>query len=102
MTSGVLAGLACALGAGIALTMAGVGAQIRIQTAVDPALRARVLSLYGLAMRGGPALGALAMGFAADRVGLRWPLLVGAAAVSLLWLPVWARRARIARSLERP
>ncbi len=102
MTSDLAAGLACAVAAGVALSVAGVGAQIRIQTAVDPALRARVMSLYGLTMRAGPALGALAMGVAADRVGLRWPLLVGAAAVWMMWLPMWARRPRIAGSLEAP
>jgi predicted MFS family arabinose efflux permease len=84
---------------GAFLAVAGVGAQIGIQTSVDPRMRARVLSLYGLAMRAGPALGALLMGVVADRLGLGAPLLGGAGLVALAWWVVWRRRGRIARGM---
>ena len=40
-------------------------------------MRGRVLSIWGLILRGTPAVGVLAMGWASDYVGLRPPLLVG-------------------------
>jgi predicted MFS family arabinose efflux permease len=84
--------------AGFALTTSGVGSQTLLQMAVDGAMRGRVLSLYGLLVRGGPALGALAMGAASELVGLRWP--VAAGALAMLALSGLAWRARVARALE--
>ncbi len=70
-----------------------------MQVAVDEAMRGRVLSLFGLIFRGGPALGALIMGAASELVGLQAPLAVGAllgiGACGLLW----RQRQAIARSL---
>lgn len=100
LTTSIVPGLLCVIATGAALAIAGVGTQIRIQTAVDPALRARVMSLYGLTMRAGPALGAIVMGVAADRIGLRWPLLAGAVLVAALWARIWAMRARVVAGLE--
>jgi predicted MFS family arabinose efflux permease len=81
---------------GFAMTTGGVGSITMIQMAVDNRLRGRVLSLNGLMMRGMPALGALAMGWTADRLGLQPPLAVGAALCLVIFLIAarWERRTR--------
>jgi predicted MFS family arabinose efflux permease len=88
--------------AGFAMVVGGVGAQTLMQLAVAPPFRGRVLSLYGLIFRGGPALGALAMGALSELVGLRWPLAAGALLALLAWALVWTRRERLAVALEAP
>lgn len=92
--------LPCLLVAGVALVLNGVGTQTLIQHAVDGAMRGRVLSLYGTLFRGGPAIGALIMGWLSNQVGLRWPVACGAVLCIGLWW--WARRREtaIARALE--
>lgn len=93
----VLVGLA-----GAGMLVAGAGAQTVVQTAVEEGMRGRVMSLYGLILRGGPALGALAMGAAGDLVGLRAPLAAGSllALLAALWL--YHRRRSIGRALDEP
>ena len=49
--------LPCLFVAGFALVTNGIGGQTLVQSAVDPAMRGRVMSLYGTIFRGGPALG---------------------------------------------
>jgi predicted MFS family arabinose efflux permease len=80
------------VGSGVFIATSGIAAQTLIQTAVDSTMRARVLSLYGVIFRAGPALGALVMGLGSEFVGLRWPLLVGALLSAAVWLWVWQRR----------
>ncbi len=93
------AAIACVAVAGFAMVATGVGTQTLIQTAVEDEMRGRVLSLFGLIFRGGPALGALVMGTASELVGLQLPLAVGAllgvGACGLLW----RQRQAIARAL---
>lgn len=86
--------------AGAAMVAGGVGTQTLLQLAVDPGLRGRVLSLYGLIFRGGPALGALVMGGLSEALGLRWPLAGGALLAALAWALVWLRRDRVAAALR--
>ena len=86
--------------AGICLVVQGVGTQTLLQLAVVPEMRGRVMSLYGLILRGGPALGALAMGAASELVGLGWPLAVGTLAMLLVWALVHTRRQRLGAALE--
>lgn len=85
---------------GFCMVVGGVGTQTLLQLSVDSAMRGRVLSLYGLIFRGGPAVGALLMGGASEFVGLRWPLAVGALIAILAWAWIWSRRRRIAEVLE--
>lgn len=77
---------------GLTMVITGAGIQTLLQLAVETDMRGRVLSLYGLIMRGGPAIGALAMGWIAEFTGMRWPLAGGAALVALAALWVTARR----------
>ena len=90
----------CLAVAGLTLTVSGAGTQTLIQTAVDNAYRGRVLSLYGLILRAGPALGALLMGTAGDLIGLRWPLLAACVLCLLVWWRINHRRERIRAALE--
>jgi predicted MFS family arabinose efflux permease len=85
---------------GLCFNIQAISNQTLIQYAVDPALRGRVVGLYGLIARGGPALGALIMGVAADHLGLSVPLGVGAAACLVLWLWAWRQRKAMAAALE--
>jgi MFS family permease len=102
MTGADLFWLACILigGVGYALTVQSTSNQVLIQSAVSPDMRGRVLGLYGLVARGGPALGALLMGIAAEHFGLRAPVIFGALLCLLLWIWAWPRRAALAAALE--
>ncbi len=86
--------------AGVAMTFSGVGAQVLLQTAVADDVRARVLSLYGIIFRGGPAAGALIIGLASEFYGLRWPLAVGVVLSLFAWIAIWLRRKAMRQSLE--
>jgi predicted MFS family arabinose efflux permease len=79
---------------GLSMVITGSGIQTLLQLNVDAEMRGRVLSLYGLIMRGGPAIGALTMGWVAESVGLRWPLAGGAVLVALAALAITAHGKR--------
>ena len=81
---------------GFAMSTTGVGTVTMIQVTVDNRLRGRVLSLNGLIMRGVPSLGAVIMGWTADRVGLYWPLACGAGIFFLIFLSAvrWEKSVR--------
>lgn len=95
-------GLVCAALMGAAGSVHGISVQMLAQSASDPAMRGRVLSLWGLITRACPALGALILGAAGEVFGLRWPTLV-AVALSVLAV-AWgmARLSRMAEALEGP
>jgi predicted MFS family arabinose efflux permease len=84
---------------GLAMVISGVGAQTVVQMAVEPGMRGRVLSLYGIIIRAGPAVGALAIGAASDRFGLRWPTAVAALLTLAVCTWAWLRRRSIAVGL---
>lgn len=86
--------------AGFTMVVTGIGGQTLVQIAVDPAMRGRVMSLYGIIFRGGPALGTLLMGLLSGLFGLQWPV-IGAAVLTMgYW--VWARlgERRLTAALE--
>lgn len=95
-------GVFCAALMGAAGSVHGIGVQMLAQSASEPAMRGRVLSLWGLITRACPALGALLLGAGAELFGLRWPTLL-AVLLSLL-VVAWglARLDRIAAVLEGP
>ena len=68
--------LPCVFVAGAMMTITGTGAQTLIQAAVDDRMSGRVMALYGMIFRAGPAVGAVLMGTLSEYLGLR--LRVGA------------------------
>ena len=54
------------------------GALIFAQTQADIAFQARVASLWSVIVRSAPGIGALGVGWLADRVGFRWPVVTTA------------------------
>ena len=96
----ILLGLVCMFALGFALLACGIANQTLVQHAVDESMRGRVGGLLGIIWRGSPALGALAMGAAADRFGLTVPTIgVGLCCVVA---SLWAQRheAQTAAALE--
>lgn len=82
------------------MTSSGIATQQLIQLNVSDELRGRVLSLFGMIFRAGPALGALFMGWVADFAGLSWPVGIGAAIGLFAYLLVYRRREQISELLE--
>jgi MFS family permease len=68
--------LLCAAVMGGAGSVHGISTQTLVQNAADPAMRGRVLSLWGLITRACPALGALALGALGEIFGLRVPTIL--------------------------
>jgi MFS family permease len=95
-------GVLCAALMGAAGSVHGISVQTLAQSASDPAMRGRVLSLWGLITRACPALGALLLGALGEVFGLRWPTLVAVALSLLVVAWGWARLDRIAAVLEGP
>jgi MFS family permease len=81
--------IACVFICGFSLVTTGISAQTLIQSAVDPAMRGRVLGFYGMLFRGGPAFNALALGWLSSLIGLRLAVAAGAGVCLLYW--GWAR-----------
>ncbi|WP_111497408.1 MFS transporter [Marinobacter bohaiensis] len=71
---------------GFTATRSLVLTQTFVQLATPDALRGRVLSVHGLIARGSPALGALIIGFAADRIGLSLTVELSSGVLILLFL----------------
>lgn len=84
------------------MTSCGIATQQLIQLSVPDKMRGRVLSLFGMVFRSGPALGALLMGWIADTTGLSWPVAVGATIGLLAYAIGNSRRVRLQGLLEEP
>jgi predicted MFS family arabinose efflux permease len=87
-------GVALAVIASCAISINGIGTQVLTQSAVDNDMRGRVMSLYGVLFRAGPAVGAVVIGVVGDHVGLVWPTAAGALVCGLVW--IWSLRHRAA------
>ena len=83
--------LAAVVMSGFAIATSGVASQTLTQRVVDEAVLGRVMSLYGIIFRAGPATGALLMGAVADLAGLRPPFVAGAV-VTLLACAILGHR----------
>ena len=99
LTSWFAAAVVAVVVAGFGMIVAGVGTQTLMQTSVDEAMRGRVLSLFGLIFRGGPAVGALLMGIASEFVGLQVPLAAGTIVGLIAAILIWRHRGTIAAHL---
>lgn len=86
--------------AGFSLVAAQTSGSTLIQNAVQPNLRARVVSLSGVVMVSGPALGAIVIGLVAEKTGVQAPVMV-AALMAMVVLALLARRSLLnAAALE--
>lgn len=85
---------------GSAMVFNGTAGQTLVQSAVASPVRGRVLGIYGIIFRGGPALGALIMGVLSEWWGLRWPVAGGAFLALLYYAWFWRRLPTMARALE--
>jgi predicted MFS family arabinose efflux permease len=80
---------------GFALTVMATGISALTQLAVNDGMRGRVMSLFAMIYRGVPAIGALAIGFAAEAVGLRTAFAMAALGCVLIWLTMAGAHRRI-------
>lgn len=94
-------GIATLTLAGFMITGFGISSQTIITLAARPNMRGRMSSMLTLIYRVPLALGALAIGFASDWVGMRTPIFVGSLVVVLgvAWVFTW--REAILRSFTR-
>lgn len=92
--------LACIFTIGFTSSAVRVSSMTLLQYCVEPRMRGRVASIYGLITHFLPALGALGVGVAGDRFGL--PIVMGAIGVFTLGVALWAfaRRHEMTRLLE--
>lgn len=86
---------------GAAVVSCAISTQTLLLRAVEEQVRGRVLSLYGVIFRGGPAVGSLLMGGLSDLFGLRLPLAIGGllSVAAAAW--IWRGRRRMIVLLER-
>lgn len=94
-------GLVGAFWGGVGVTLSGTGTQTLMQNVVEGQMRGRVMALYGMLHRGAPALGSLAVGAAAEIIGIRWAL-IGCALVICIPVLLWSvpKRKKLAEILE--
>jgi len=92
--------LACVFVCGFSLITTGISAQTLVQSTVDPAMRGRVMALYGMLFRGGPALNALILGWLASLIGLRLAVAGGAVICVTYWAWARSRQDAMQRALE--
>jgi MFS family permease len=88
LTANLLWGILFAALAGYGLNVMSTCVQALMQLAVDDHYRGRIMSLYLLIFRGTPALGAVALGIAAETFGLQPAFAVSAAICCALFLAV--------------
>jgi len=93
-------GLAAAAAIGGAASVHGISVQTLAQSAADPAMRGRILSLWGMITRACPALGALMLGASGEVLGLRLPSLAAVALSAIVLAWGLRRLPRIASVLE--
>lgn len=92
--------LLCCACLGIALGVSTNAPQILIQNTVDGKMRGRVMSLFGLTYRAGPAIGALIIGGASNYVGLQISVAGSAIICLIAVLFLLPQRKRLAGEME--
>ncbi len=85
---------------GFAHTVSGTGTQSLMQTAVSAAVRGRVMSLYTVIFRSMPAIGAIAIGVAAEMVGLTLAVAGAGVLCMVAWAAALPRHKALAAALE--
>ena len=85
---------------GMTIVAGSITAQTLIQNSVDQNVRARIIGITAVLSWGLPAIGAAAMGWIAEFLGLSITLAIGAGITALLWLWGHNSGARLAPMLE--
>ncbi len=93
-------GVFCAALMGAMASVHGISVQTLAQSASDPTMRGRVLSLWGLITRACPALGALMLGASGEWFGLAVPTFAAAALAVAAFAWGWMNIGRMAAVLE--
>ena len=93
-------GLLCSAALGWTITTIGIGSQILLQTAMRGEMRGRVMSLWSINVRVGPAIGALAAGTLSEWWGFQLPLMVLGLIFLLPLSYFYRRRKHIASYME--
>lgn len=88
ITPDIWLGFALLVPVGVGLVISGISAQSLTQNVVDPAKRARVVGLSASFATGGPALGALGLGWLGEQFGLGPPIAV--TSLILMAIVFWA------------
>jgi predicted MFS family arabinose efflux permease len=91
--------LLCLAVVGFSMTSGGIATQQVVQFAVPDEMRGRVMGLFGMIFRAGPALGALIIGRIGDEVGLTGPVLICALVGLGTYVVAWTRRDRLREAL---
>lgn len=86
--------------AGFAMVVSGIGMQSTLQFITPPAMRGRVLSVYGIIHIGGAGVGAFFLGLIAEVIGLRPPIAIAAVLGAIIWYAVWRQRGIIVDDLK--
>jgi len=100
VTTSVWVALAALLVAGFAMSVLGISMQTLIFISIRAEMRGRVLSLYAILIRGGPAVGAIVIGVISEFAGLRWPLFVASLILLIAWYLLFLRRKAIEAGLS--
>jgi predicted MFS family arabinose efflux permease len=69
-----------------------IAGQVTVQSTVRGDLRGRVMSLWGLLNRSGPAFGALVIGGLSGLWGFAWPILAGVGVSAIVALFVFSKK----------
>jgi len=92
--------IGCMVVIGFATVATSISCQTLLQNTIEGRLRGRVMSIYGMLMRAGPAFGALALGALSERFGLQATLLGSAFCCALAWAWAQTQSAGWAQALE--
>lgn len=92
--------IACLFVVGGGMSISATGILTLVQSSVHGPMRGRVVSLYGLIFRGGPAIGAFTMGWAAQFVGLHVPVATGAVLCLVMWAWIMRNIRAVSQTLE--
>jgi len=81
-------------------TYAGIGGQLLVQNRIHGAVRGRVMSVWGMILRGGPASGAWLVGSLAGFSDLQFALLAATSLFLIVWIWAIPRSRRWSKTLE--
>ena len=68
--------LFCAGAMGFSVTVAGIAGQVMVQSAIHDEMRGRVMSIWGIIMRGGVPTGAFILGLLSSFLGYQISLII--------------------------